>query len=110
MVEYSKLPAHQQRAIDNEINLIIQAKQLSKTFGRQYSDQSLCKREAEDLRKSFSNNPEKIKDLVEKDSNEIFLYPLLKDRIQHRKEVIKEKAEIYDRTYLPMRDMRSKGR
>jgi hypothetical protein len=108
MVEYSKLPAHQQRAIENEINLIIQAKQLSKSFGKQYSDKSLCEREAEDLRKSLSNNPVKIKDLVEKDSNEIFLYPLMKDRIMHRKLEIEERAKMYDRTYLFERTMKTR--
>lgn len=99
MTEFDKLPIHQQRAVQNEVNRIIEARKISKTFGELYSNQVICDKNAEALKFHISQNKNKVNELVERDSEELFLYPLAKDRIMHFKLTVKEMAESIDRTY-----------
>ena len=93
---FNDLPGHYKRAIIREANVIIEAKKLSKTYGKMFENEEFCKKEYNRLCESMSQNKETIEKLFRKDSEILYLYPLDKDRIKYFKEEVKDKARLYD--------------
>ena len=81
---FGKLPGHYQGAILNEANIQLRGYQLSNTYKEMANTPENEMKILSHFCEKYANDEKKYKELAIKASQEIFRYPLTKDRDEHR--------------------------
>ena len=103
---FNNLSGDKQRAIETQVNIAVEARRLSKYYGKAMSDEQTRQNFFDTLCDVYSNkSEEELKKYVILDSKALYYYPLTKDRYAYYDRLAEEKAKIMDRNvFIQTRD------
>lgn len=77
---YKKLNGMYRRAVELEAYIQILGRRLSKTLGNKYKNKQVAQSAFNNLCETYSQDPNKVKELAIKESKIFYMHPLTKDR------------------------------
>lgn len=95
---FNILSGDKQRAIEMQANIVVEARRLSKYYGKAMLNEQTRQNFFDTLCDIYSNkSEEELKKYVILDSKALYYYPLTKDRYEYYEKLAKEKAERMDK-------------